>query len=421
MLASGARLMLAAVPLCMLVLDRPANEITVGQMIIAILAIGFVGTFYTVFGGIRTVIWVDTIQFVLVVGAALLTIGLLLHRIHAPVGDIFSALHDAGKTKVFDVSTDPKKPFTLWTAIFGGLLVNMAAFGVDHDLAQRFLVAKSPARGAISVIASQVIGMAVVACFLLIGLLLYVFYNRPDLTGFTPQFALPAAELSGATYQWFLIKELPPVLSGLAMAGLFAVSQGSMDSAINALASSAVADVYVPWRRHRAGLPSAAEMKRGFEVITSQAAAPPAASAAPPSEAGEAPLAAPKVAVAGMGVVMTAFAIGCAYVYDPKQKAFLDFALGVLNFAFSGMLAVFLTALLTRRGNNKSVVLALLTGVVVVALTQDSVLGGLTEALTGTRHTLAFTWAMPIATGLAFLVCVAGAPAVARGVWSARS
>jgi len=52
-------------------------------------------------------------------------------------------------------------------------------------------------------------------------------------------------------YQWFLINELPPVASGLAMAGLFAVSQGSMDSAINALASSAVADIYLPLRTMR--------------------------------------------------------------------------------------------------------------------------------------------------------------------------
>jgi SSS family solute:Na+ symporter len=410
MLASGARLMLAAVPLCMLVLDRPANRITVEQMVLAICAIGFVGTFYTVFGGIRTVIWVDTIQFVLVVGAALLTIGLLLHRIHAPLGDVLAALHDAGKTRVLDVSTDPNKPFTLWTAIFGGLLVNMAAFGVDHDLAQRFLVAKSPSRGALSVIASQVIGMAVVSLFLLIGLLLYVFYTRPDLTGFTPHFPLPAAELSGATYQWFLIKELPPVLSGLAMAGLFAVSQGSMDSAINALASSAVADLYLPWRRRRARLAGTSAPRRGFGAPDADARPPDAPGAAKAEDS----VAAPKWAVAAMGVVMSAFAVACAYAYDPKQKAFLDFALGVLNFAFSGMLAVFLTALLTRRGNNVSVVLALLTGVVAVALTQDSVLGPVTGALTGTPRTLAFTWAMPVATGLAFVVCVSGAPRAPR-------
>ena len=50
-------------------------------------------------------------------------------------------------------------------------------------------------------------------------------------------------------YPIFLLNELPPVCSGLAIAGFFAIAQGSMDSAINALASSAVADIYLPLRR----------------------------------------------------------------------------------------------------------------------------------------------------------------------------
>ena len=52
-------------------------------------------------------------------------------------------------------------------------------------------------------------------------------------------------------------------------------------------------------------------------------------------EAPEESTEAPKIAVAVMGAVMTLFAVACAYAYDPKEKAFLDFALGVLNFAFS--------------------------------------------------------------------------------------
>jgi SSS family transporter len=386
MLASGARLMLAAVPLCMLVKNVPADAVTKQQMVMAILVIGFVGTFYTVFGGIKTVVWVDALQFLLVVGAAMLTIGILLHRIPVPAHELYDVLADSGKLKVVDLTLDPKKPFTLWTALTGGLLVSMAAFGVDHDLAQRFLIARSPARGALSVIASQFIGVVIVAMFLAIGLLLYVFYKRTDVMGAAvPAYPPPSTEQASAAYQWFLMKELPPVASGLAMAGLFAVARGSLDSAINALASSLVADIYLPMR---------AAMGRPVDP--------------------DKPIAAPKIAVAAMGAVMVAFAIGCVYAYDPKQKGFLDFALLVLNYAFSGMLAVFLTALLTQRGNSASVVAALVTGVVVVALTQDRPFQWITGTLTGTRRTIAFTWAMPVATGLAFLVCVLGKGSDAR-------
>lgn len=371
LLASGARLMMAAVPLVMLVRGVTAGEVTREQMLVALLVIGFVGTFYTVFGGIRTVVWVDTIQFVLVVGAAVLTVTLLLARIDAPLTEVKATLSDAGKLKWLDLSFDLSKPYTLWAALTGQVLVAMAAYGVDHDLAQRFLVAKSPARGAASVIASQFIAIIVVSLFLLIGLLLYVFYDGGR--------KLPPGA-GRAVYQMFLMRELPPVLSGLAMAGLFAVAQGSMDSAINALASSVVADIYLPLRK-----------LRGRPIDPDK------------------PIDAPKWAVAAMGAAMTLFATGCVYAYDPRG-GFLKFALGVLNYGFSGMLAVFLTALLTRRGNSASVIAALVTGAAVVALTQDTPLQWLTGRLLDNPVKIAFTWAMPIATGLAFLVCVAGRP-----------
>jgi SSS family transporter len=371
LLASGARLMMAAVPLVMLVRGVTAAEVTREQMVLALLAIGFVGTFYTVFGGIKTVVWVDTIQFVLVVGAAVLTVSLLLARIDAPLSEVKQTLAGAGKLKWLDLSFDLSKPYTLWAALTGQVLVAMAAYGVDHDLAQRFLVARSPARGAISVIASQFIAILVVGLFLTIGLLLYVYYDGGK--------KLPP-DAGRAVYQLFLMRELPTVVSGLAMAGLFAVAQGSMDSAINALASSVVADIYLPVR---------ALLGRPMDP--------------------DKPIDAPKWAVAAMGVAMTLFAIGCVYAFDPKG-GFLKFALGVLNYGFSGMLAVFLTALLTRRGNSASVIAALATGAVVVGLTQNAPLQWITQRILDKPMTISFTWAMPIATGLAFLVCVGGSP-----------
>jgi len=107
---------------------------------------------------------------------------------------------------------------------------------------------------------------------------------------------------------------------------------------------------------------------------------------------------------------MTGFAVFCAAIYDPKQKAFLDFALSMLAFAFSGMLAVFLAGLFTRRGNNASVIGALATGFGLTLLMQDFVLGPITRAAFGTPVRVAFTYAMPIATLAALGVCLLGSP-----------
>jgi Na+/proline symporter len=243
MLASGTRLFFAAIPLCLLLFgtSRPSP----GQLVLAICLIGVIGTFYTVAGGIRAVVWTDTIQLALVVGAALLTIGMLLHRIPLSIPEIVNVLGqpgtgvgDGSKLRLVDTSFDFSKPYTLWAAMFGVVFLNTATYGVDHDFAQRFLVSKSVVRGAASVVASQFIGMLVVMLFMAIGLLLWIFYKRPDVMGAMAPSYVPSGGVE-PVYPQFLLRELPPIASGLALAGFFAIAQGSMDSAINAMASSA--------------------------------------------------------------------------------------------------------------------------------------------------------------------------------------
>src|SRR5204863_334662 len=96
--------------------------------------------------------------------------------------------------------------------------------------------------------------------------------------------------------------------------------------------------------------------------------------------------------------------------YDPKNKTLLNFALGVLTFAWTGMLGVFLTALLTRRGNVASVIAALIVGAVTVTMLQDSIMGWWTKLLFQKAYTLAWLWWMTIGTILSFVTCVAGSP-----------
>ena len=93
MLASGARLFLAAIPLCLLLFGNALP--TVPHLLLAIVLIAAVGTFYTTVGGVRAVVWVDVIQFTLVVVTAVVSIGILLHRIPLSLSEMVSALAHA--------------------------------------------------------------------------------------------------------------------------------------------------------------------------------------------------------------------------------------------------------------------------------------------------------------------------------------
>jgi len=381
MLASGARLFIAAIPLCLLMFAKRHDasfHASRGQLIIAICLIGLVGTFYTSFGGIRTVIWIDVIQFLIVIGAGVMSVLVIFHAVHLSFHDTVQLLSQPdpktghGKLLLIDTSRDLLKPYTIWAAIFGYTVLSTATYGVDQDLAQRFLVAKSVTRGALSLIWSQLISIVVVFGFLLIGLMLYVGVKTN---------AISASPSGIAIYPWFLLNDMPTALSGIAIAGFFAIAQGSMDSAINALASSAVADIYYPLRRR-----SGRTEESGHDAAI------------------------PKLAVAGMGALMTALGVVCVFLYDEKNRTLIDFALGVLTFAFTGMLGVFLTALLTKRGNTASVIAALITGIVAVVLMQPNILPRWTGAFFHHPIALAWTWWTPIGTIFSFAVCAMGSP-----------
>jgi solute:Na+ symporter, SSS family len=391
LLSSGARLFIAAIPVCLLVFGEAKPSAM--HLIAAILLIGAIGTAYTVSGGIRAVVWTDTLQVILVMGAAILSIALLLERIPLSPGQIIAVLAEPGpdghsKLRLIDTTLDTTSAYTLWTALIGSTFLMVAAYGCDHDIAQRMMTARSPLRGSLSLLGAQVLSLIVVSLFLVLGLLLWVFYQRPDIMG-----AGAPADAVGAShhiYPQFLLNHIPAGLAGLAMAGMFAAAQGSLDSAINAMASSAVADVYWPIRR-RLGLP------------------------VNPTSTG-----APRLVVMVIGAALVLFAIGAALAYDPGANTLIRFALGVMSFAYTGMLGVFLTALLTRRGSTASILAALATGLAVTTLLQDSILAWWWTICFGQPLRLSSFWWMPIGTTASFLVCILGrsgagpAPALGR-------
>lgn len=380
LLASGARLFMGGIAFSLILY----HEVRTNQLIYAVVIFGGIGTLYTVCGGIRAVIWTDVIQIIVVVGAALISIYLLLDAIPLTVPQIIEALRDNSaqghsKIRIIDTSVDLSLPFTLWTGL-AIVFLNMASYGVDHDLAQRMLTCKTSWRGGLSLILSNVLGIPVVCLFLIIGLLLYVFYSRPDLMGA----AAPTDMIANArqVYPQFLLNHLPTGLSGLAMVGLCAAAMSSFDSAVQAMAGSVVADLYLPWRR--------AKDRATHRQITPSAT-----------------VRISRWVVAVMGSLLTLFAVTTALLLN-SQTPLIEFALGIMAFAYAGLLGVFLAARLTKRGNSTSVLLALLAGAIAVLIMQPDILPHVTQRLIGKEVKLAFAWWMVIGTTLSFLVCIVG-------------
>ncbi|MCK5862103.1 MAG: sodium/solute symporter [Candidatus Hydrogenedentes bacterium] len=376
LLSSGARLFMAGIGFALILY----GETNTKELVLAVILLGIIGTTYTIFGGIRAVIWTDVLQITVMVIASLCAVVLLLRAIPVPFDQIVTALQDSdgvNKLHLVDTELSIGKAYTLWSGIFAMIVVGVSTHGVDQDMAQRVMTARSPWQGGLALITSIFIGIPVVFIFMIIGLLLFVFYQRPDLMGSAmPQDII---EDSRRVFPQFVLYHMPVGLRGLTMAGLIAAAMSTFDSAINAMASCLVADVYAPWRRWRSGV-----VAKDFEESMPD-------------------LAASRLAVGIMGFFLTGFAIFAIYLQESGGDQLINFALGVMAFALAPLLGVFCAALFTNRGNALSVYAALATGVVMVLLLQPYML----PKWTGIA--VAWPWWWVIVSPLCFIICILGA------------
>lgn len=360
--ASGARVYIAAHALSFVAF----GDLATNHLLISIGALALAGVLYTVAGGIATVIWTDAVQTVVFLGAMLAAVIVLVSSIPAPASEIVNALSSAGKLTLIDTSFDPTVSFTLWTALTGFALLNLAALGTDQDLAQRLLTCRSAWKAGWSVVWSQLIGLPVVLLFLTMGLLLWVYHQQPDLMG--AAWPGPAPEDSRKAFLAYLTGGLPPGLSGLMIAGLFAAGLSSLDSTLNAMSSAFVNDCY---RRMRPGRDERHYLRTA------------------------------RIGVVVAGVLLASFAAFCVFWQQSSEDTLLEFALRVMVFAYAGLVAVFLCALLTRRGTTGSVISALGVGFAATLATEPVVL---TRLGWPQEHIPAFPWRLVFAALLAFIV-----------------
>lgn len=386
--ASGARIYIAAIPLSMILFGADVEKSQNYElcMIMSIAALTLVGTLYALFGGISGVIWTDVIQTVVLVVAVIAAIVVLCMHIGLPLSGILEVLRswpapgggsklEVARSGFADFSVGDQ--FTLLTACTGFALLNLAAYGTDHDMVQRMLTCRNAIQGSRSVLVSLAIGVPLVASFLVVGSLLFVYHVQNQQSSLAVR-AGPNIPDSKGVFVRFIITDMPPGLSGLMLAGLFAAGVGSLTSAINAMAATFIKDFY-----------QRLAPKRGERHY----------------------LAASKWAVIGWGIALGVFAVGCLYWQKSSpQTTLIGLALGVMTFAYAGLLAVFLTALFTKRGNTTSVIAALLTGFVVIALLQDWAWPHWTKLISPALADvkLAFPWHMTIGTAIAFGVCCLG-------------
>lgn len=227
LLADSVRLFATAIPLALL---------TGWPYPVSIAVIGVLTVVYTYLGGIKAVVWVDALQMVLYLVGAVIAAVALQNLIPGGWEEVFIASDAAGKLTIFDFQPTLSVPYTFWAGLVGGGFLTMGSHGTDQLIVQRLLTCKDLRASQKALVWSAVVVMVQFLVFLLVGLGLWVFYGGASF------------DSSDEIFARFIVDQLPPGLTGLLIAGIFAAAMSSLSSSINSLASASAYDFWAPLR-----------------------------------------------------------------------------------------------------------------------------------------------------------------------------
>ncbi|MBX3178544.1 MAG: sodium/solute symporter [Candidatus Hydrogenedentes bacterium] len=209
-----------------------------------LVAVGAIGTSYTVLGGIRAVMITDVIQYIVLVGGAAISIVIIAVKCGGPLAwwpDWHNpALADLDWPTPELFSLDPAVRLSVISVmIYGCSYWIMTATG-DQVVVQRFLSTRN-IRAARQSFGLSIIGDAVTGAILfLTGMALTSFYLR--FPGELPDPGLGLAAQADKLFPHFIAAVLPAGLTGLVVSALFAAAMSSLDSGISSISTVLVTD-----------------------------------------------------------------------------------------------------------------------------------------------------------------------------------
>ncbi|PJZ55983.1 sodium:solute symporter [Leptospira barantonii] len=238
-LGDGVRMYASAIPVAILLevflKQYGSFEISTLQIeILSLLLISGITILYTVQGGFRSVVWVDSIQFLIYVAGGIFSLfylGSLLLERGFDLGLLFQKANNANKLRIFEW-TDYSSAYFIPTAIIGGILLTLGTHGVDQMFVQRVLACRSEADAKKAMISSGIFVFFQFVLFLSIGVLLYFYYEGSSLP-------------KDKVFSKFILEEVPSPVTGFLLAAILASAMSTLSSSINSLSLTTKVDLKI--------------------------------------------------------------------------------------------------------------------------------------------------------------------------------
>lgn len=213
-----------------------------------VVVLGMVTAIYTMVGGIKAVIWTDTLQLGIFLGAIVLVIGLVSKSVDGGLAGVWSVAAEHGRLNFFNFSFSLSEPYTFWGGLLGGTVYTLSQFGVDQAEVQRYLTTANIRQSNIAMISSMIAAALVGFAVFFIGAALFAFYQaHPEKLG--------AGVGKNDIFPKFIIEELPHGVKGLLVAAILAAAMSTISAVLNSMATVTLSDL---WPRLTARVPGVA-------------------------------------------------------------------------------------------------------------------------------------------------------------------
>lgn len=196
---------------------------------------------YTFQGGVKSLIWTDSLKTLCLLSSIVLCIGFIVARLDMSIGQTIATVADSDYSRIFFFDDVNDRRY-FFKQFFAGVFALIAMTGLDQDLMQRNLSCRNRTDAQKNIVLSSLLQTVVILLFLVLGAMLYIFAERTSI-------ALPA-QSDNVFAAVATSPQLPLIVGIMFVLGLISSTYSAAGSALTALTTSFTVDILDGQRRY---------------------------------------------------------------------------------------------------------------------------------------------------------------------------
>ncbi|NML39020.1 sodium:solute symporter [Chitinophaga sp. G-6-1-13] len=191
---------------------------------------------YTYEGGVKTIVYTDTLQTTCMLAGLIICVFYILHAMDMNMAQSISAMQEKGLTRIFEF--DPNSKLFFVKQILAGAFITITMTGLDQEMMQKNISVKTLRDSKKNMVSLAFIMLVVIGLFLFLGGLLNLYGAK-----------LQVSATGDALFPELALRHMPPVISVIFIIALISALFPSADGAMTALTSSICIDILDLQRR----------------------------------------------------------------------------------------------------------------------------------------------------------------------------